>query len=110
MWVSFANGWFCPKLIQDVIHAIFSTLFSVETVNGTAVSGEDYIAFSDDVKFDKHEKLKACWIEIVDDNEWEPDEQFFVKLSVKKSDDGNHDRVTCGNISICTVTIVNDDG
>lgn len=81
--------------------------FSVETINGTALAGEDYKSFSEDVKFDKNEELRQVFIEIVDDFEWEPDEFFFVKMSVNE---GDHEHVAIGNVSINQVTIINDDG
>ena len=44
---------------------------------------------------------------IIDDNEWEPDETFFVKLHSDVED--SHD-VEIGPHSIAEVTIINDDG
>ncbi|KAL8586047.1 hypothetical protein ACOMHN_023690 [Nucella lapillus] len=76
----------------------------VETINGTALSGEDYIAFDQKITFDKNETLKSIFIEIVDDFEWEPDEFFFVKLHVMPEDN-----VALGNLAICQITIINDD-
>ncbi|XP_055876375.1 sodium/calcium exchanger 3-like isoform X2 [Biomphalaria glabrata] len=76
----------------------------VETINGTAVAGEDYKAFEGTVEFKKNEALREIFIEIVDDFEWEPDEFFFVKLKVD-ADSG----CVLGPISICEVTIINDD-
>lgn len=67
-------------------------------------------------------------IEVIDDNEFEPDEQFYVKLSLvtnptqgsKRASIGSKvasfssanccDRVILGRISIMEVTILNDDG
>ena len=48
-------------------------------------------------------------ITIIDDNEWEPDEVFFVKLSLDPEDPSYHQAVL-GPKSIQEVTIVNDDG
>ncbi|XP_035827905.1 sodium/calcium exchanger 3 [Aplysia californica] len=76
----------------------------VETINGTAISGEDYKPFNKIVNFKKNEALQEVYIEIVDDFEWEPDEFFFVKLKVEPEDN-----CVLGNISICEVTIINDD-
>ena len=77
----------------------------VETINGTALAVEDYKAFDDKVKFGANEILRQIFIEIVDDFEWEPDEFFFVKLTTEPGSD-----VALGNISICQITIINDDG
>ncbi|KAK7113649.1 sodium/calcium exchanger Calx-like isoform X2 [Littorina saxatilis] len=76
----------------------------VETINGTAISGEDYKPFDQVIKFDKNEELKSVFIEIVDDCEWEPDEFFFVKLHLEPEANAS-----LGNLSICQVTIINDD-
>lgn len=81
----------------------------VETINGTALVGEDYKAFSEDVSFAKNEELRQVYIEIVDDCEWEPDEFFFVKMSIPTKEDGSHEHIAIGNISINQVTIINDD-
>nr|KAG5703830.1 hypothetical protein BaRGS_031464 [Batillaria attramentaria] len=76
----------------------------VETLNGTAVAGEDYKPFDQVITFEKNETLRQVFIEIVDDFEWEPDEFFFVKLHL----DADSEAVL-GNISICQITIINDD-
>ncbi|XP_060559696.1 sodium/calcium exchanger 3-like isoform X3 [Ruditapes philippinarum] len=81
----------------------------VETINGTALAGEDYKHFCENVTFAKNEELRQVFIEIVDDCEWEPDEFFFVKLHVVKQEDGSHEHIALGNISINQVTIINDD-
>lgn len=47
-------------------------------------------------------------IEIVDDNQWEPDEEFFLKLSLVQSEDNLS--VQLGRVSIMEITIMNDDG
>lgn len=57
--------------------------------------------------FKPDETIKHITIEIIDDNEWEEDEVFFVKLS---SYDPSDKRVQIGHQSITEVTIINDDG
>ena len=74
-------------------------------MNGSAVAGEDYIPFDEEIVFEKNESLKSIYIEIVDDYEWEPDEEFHVKLR-----EPCEDHIALGNVSICTITILNDDG
>lgn len=76
----------------------------VETLNGTAVSGEDYKPFDQVITFSANETLQQVFIEIVDDFEWEPDEFFFVKLHLDSDSEA-----VLGNIAICQVTIINDD-
>ena len=48
-------------------------------------------------------------IEIIDDNEWEPDEVFFVKIALDPKDPSYNTSII-GKKSIHEVTIVNDDG
>ena len=43
---------------------------------------------------------------IIDDNQWEPDETFFVKLSLY----GAQESAKIGHKAICMVTIIDDDG
>ncbi|XP_052779900.1 sodium/calcium exchanger 3-like isoform X2 [Mya arenaria] len=81
----------------------------VETINGTALAGEDYKPFSEDVLFSKNEELRQVFIEIVDDCEWEPDEFFFVRLTIPVQEDQSHEQVAIGNVAINQVTIINDD-
>jgi hypothetical protein len=47
-------------------------------------------------------------ITIVDDNQWEPDEEFFLKLTTLQQEDGG--AVKLGRTSIMEITILNDDG
>ena len=46
-------------------------------------------------------------VKIIDDNQWEPDETFFVKLSIHGESQRN---VKVGHKAICMVTIIDDDG
>lgn len=70
------------------------------------MENDDYKPFSEDVTFAKDEELRQVHIEIVDDFEWEPDEFFFVKLSIPNKDE----HIALGSVSICEITIINDDG
>ena len=66
-----------------------------ETSNGSAIAGEDYKYSSGKCVFAPGETSKEIKIEIIDDNEYEPDEDFFVTLSSKHADTavgGNHVR------------------
>ncbi|XP_033630178.1 sodium/calcium exchanger 3-like [Asterias rubens] len=75
-----------------------------ETVNGTAEAGSDYIAQRSTLIFEPGETEKVIEIEIIDDNEWEPDETFFVKLAM----DANNE-ASLGHRSVMQVIIMNDD-
>lgn len=78
----------------------------VETIEGTAVSGEDFIPLREVLTFRDQEVEKLLHVEIVDDNQWEPDETFFLKLSLIPEDIGS---VALGRACIMEITILNDD-
>jgi len=77
----------------------------VETIDGSAVEGEDYQAVNEVLTFEPHETEKEIGITIVDDNQWEPDEEFFLKMSLVPGEDG----LKLGRTSIMEITILNDD-
>jgi len=79
----------------------------VETIDGSAVEGEDYQAVNEVLTFEPMETEKEIGITIVDDNQWEPDEEFFLKLSLLSDDDGYD--LKLGRTSIMEITILNDD-
>ena len=80
----------------------------VETIDGSAVEGEDYQAVNEVLTFEPMETEKEIGITIVDDNQWEPDEEFFLKLSLLPGDSGQDCKL--GRTSIMEITILNDDG
>ncbi|KAK4011358.1 hypothetical protein OUZ56_020474 [Daphnia magna] len=81
----------------------------VETIEGSAVAVEDYVAFNQVVYFEPHEVEKKVIVDIVDDNIYEPDEQFYLKLSLTGTNTANQEEVLLGRISIMEITILNDD-
>ena len=83
--------------------------FRVETIDGTANENTDYKPLKQVLVMEKDEGHASVDVEIIDDNEWEPDEVFFVKLCVDTHDPSAATTVI-GHHSICEVTIVNDDG
>ena len=102
----------------------------METIDGTAEAVKDYIPVRQTVAFGPNEVLQHVDIAIVDDNEWEPDEVFFVKLSLDVDDETKatfyvvDDETTqsavlgkrrpcpvvLGKRAIQEITILNDDG
>ena len=48
-------------------------------------------------------------VQIINDNQWEPDEEFFLKVSLLP-EDREPVGVEIGRISIMEITILNDDG
>jgi len=78
-----------------------------ETIDGSANEGEDYIAVNEILTFEPYETEKEIGVTIVDDNQWEPDEEFFLKLTMLQGH-GNGE-VKLGRTSIMEITILNDD-
>lgn len=56
---------------------------------------------------ERGQQEKRITIHVIDDNQWEPDETFFVKLSLPE---GQDTRAKLGSKTIALVTIINDDG
>ncbi|XP_021351094.1 sodium/calcium exchanger 2-like isoform X2 [Mizuhopecten yessoensis] len=82
-----------------------SVTVMVETIDGTAEAGSDYKPLKEKIVFNANETKKEVHVVIVDDDVWEPDEIFFVKLWI---DDSAQD-VVLGKTVINQVTIINDD-
>ncbi|RUS91007.1 hypothetical protein EGW08_001224, partial [Elysia chlorotica] len=90
-------------------HTIFFPLsHRVETIDGTAQAVEDYKPINQLLTFREGESSKEVYIEIVDDDVWEPDEFFFVKL-YRHQDGSPEADLEIGKLAINQVTIVNDD-
>ena len=82
----------------------------VESFDGSAKQGSDYVAVNEQIVFGPYAKEREVAVKIIDDNQWEPDEEFFLRLSIV--DDGSFDRksVTLGRLPIMEIVILNDDG
>ncbi|CAF1024205.1 unnamed protein product [Rotaria sordida] len=80
--------------------------FRLDTIDGTATAGEDYEKLSEEFKMESGQQEKKITIHVIDDNQWEPDETFFVKLSLPEGEE-KHAKV--GSKTIALVTIINDD-
>ncbi|XP_066905580.1 sodium/calcium exchanger 1 isoform X1 [Halyomorpha halys] len=78
----------------------------VMTIDGTARKDEDYIAINEIVTFEKNQREQQLIVEIVNDNKWEPNEEFFLRLSLLRDENQN---VELGRISIMEVTIIDDE-
>ncbi|KAF4518915.1 hypothetical protein B566_EDAN006753 [Ephemera danica] len=79
----------------------------VESIDGTANVNEDYKPVNEIITFEPKETEKKVMVEIVDDNQWEPDEEFFLKMSLISTEDNSE--VQLGRVSIMEITIMNDD-
>ncbi len=73
------------------------------TVDGTAIAPDDYIAVSDTLVFDPGDVLKTFDVFIVDDEKVEFDEFFYLILS-------NPQNAVLGDPSQATATILDNDG
>ena len=76
----------------------------VRTIDAEAIAGDDYEAIDELLKFNEGEKEKYVSIKINDDDNWEPDEDFFVQLY----DPASNIELT-GIDSRTRVTIIDDD-
>ena len=77
----------------------------METYDGTAEAKSDYVPLKTTRVFEPDQTCQDVEIEIIDDNVWEPDEVFFVRLSMESDQPGK-----IGKRGICQVVILNDDG
>ncbi|XP_076456318.1 sodium/calcium exchanger Calx-like [Babylonia areolata] len=80
----------------------------IETIDGTATAQEDYRPVKTLLTFKPKESRQDFFVEIVDDDVWEPDEFFYVKLFLDPQGSKQED-VVIGKVCINQVTIVNDD-
>lgn len=77
----------------------------LETIDGSATAGEDYIPVKQTLVFKPEQTYIEYVVEIIDDNVYEPDETFFVKMALEPEQDA-----IMGKKSINMITIINDDG
>jgi len=76
----------------------------VRTIDAEAIAGDDYEAVNEELVFKKGETTKFVEVKINDDDNWEPDEDFFVQLYDAESDAELH-----GKDTRTRVTIIDDD-
>ena len=73
-----------------------------ETEDGSAKDGEDYTAVRGTLSFQPQETVKRIKVPIIDDNQYEPDESFKLKLT-------NASEQGVIIVSECEITIIDDD-
>lgn len=78
----------------------------VKTVDAEAKAGHDYNSYDDILSFNAGEVKKNVKIVINDDDNWEPDKDFFLLLC---SPDTNMDEQLPGQDTRTRVTIIDDD-
>jgi len=76
----------------------------VRTLDDTACAPDDYHSIDETLIFQKDEMQKTIKVEIIDDNEWEPDEDFLIELY-----DVNTSHKLKGKDTQTRVTIIDDD-
>ena len=81
----------------------------VDTMDGTAVAGEDYVALHQVITFKSGEWEKVIVMEVLNDDAWEPDEDFYVKLSYPATCSDSSPKYKFGRNKILTITTLNDD-
>ncbi|KAI6212934.1 CBN-NCX-1 protein [Aphelenchoides besseyi] len=83
------------------------------TIEGSAKAESDFVPTSGTLRFEPNETSKIISIKIVDRDEYEEDEEFFVQLSNPKAFSPTNDLVTykaiCGPAYEATVIVVDDD-
>ena len=79
--------------------------YRLETIDGSATSGEDYLPVKQTLAFKPDQTYIEYVVEIIDDNIYEPDETFFVKMALEPDQEA-----ILGKKSINMITIINDDG
>lgn len=87
-----------------------------KTENGTAEAGTDFDYVEGTLIFGPNELKKSFTIKIIDDDVYEEDEQFTVRLSNARFTDGNELSVNNNSLSklkcypeTCTIMILDDD-
>lgn len=78
------------------------------TRDGTALSGSDYHQTDGDLKFLPNELTKEIRVQIIDDEDYEEDEEFYVSLFRPLCLEGNC-RAVLGPFATTEVTIIDDD-
>ena len=80
----------------------------VDTVDGTAEEGTDYRGIHTTIEFQPGQTELEIEMEIIDDDDWEPDEEFFLKITLDpNSEDSGVAKI--GKRHIMTIKILNDD-
>ena len=99
--VSESNG-HCSVIIEKKVPHAFT--FWARTIDGLAKAGEDYEGFDEKITMKADEKEREIRIAIVDDPDWEPDEEFKVVLL-----DENSEKRLAGDDTECVVLILDED-
>ena len=80
----------------------------VDTVDGTAKEGTDYRGIHTTIEFVPGQTELEIEMEILDDDDWEPDEHFFLRITLDPNSE-NSGVAKIGKRHIMTIKILNDD-
>lgn len=81
----------------------------MRTRDDTAVSPKDYQEISTELRFGMRDTEKYIRIPIVDDEEWNPDLEFWVELFNPNLTEQGVDDLLSGDDTRCKVTILDED-
>ena len=92
--------------------------FGCRTIDGTALENKDYEKFNQEITMRARETEKKIKVQIVDNNEWEPDLDFYIELydlsTMGGASQGNEEEEPKytrldGDDTRCKVTILDED-
>ena len=63
----------------------------IDTIDGSANEGEDYVGIHGIYTFAPGQAEIEITVEIVDDDDWEPDEEFFLKMALDPACDNKEE-------------------
>ena len=75
--VTESSGYIEITIIKKVAEEM---AFLVKTVDDTATAPDDYSPLNEIITMSKNEKIHTLKINIIDDDIWEPDKDFFVQI------------------------------
>jgi len=82
------------------------TLIDIKTRDGGATAGADYVAVDRTLTFEPHETEKQVPVKIIDDDQEEGLEEFFVFLELREDDESE---AVLGASHTASVLIIDDD-
>lgn len=115
--VTESNGYVEITIVKKNASQEFS--FGCRAIDGTALETKDYEPYNAEITMRARETEKKIKIQIVDNNEWEPDLDFYVELYDLQSMGGNQSSGNeddepkimrlDGDDTRCKVTILDED-
>lgn len=78
----------------------------VESADGSAKKGKEYQAVKELLQFDPYVKEQNVTVKIFDNVQWNPDSNFYLKLSIPKE---SEEKATVGKMLVLEIIIEDDD-